>query len=84
MPITTFLLLIRAFQPNFNAHRFIRNKSSFTWKAEMEQACVGFIADSAYGINFLTNPGDRTLCEITRARDFPGRPVVRTLSFHCQ
>ena len=74
MPITTFLLLTRAFQPNFHAHRFIRNKSSFTWKAEMEQAFVGFIAESTYGINFLINPGDRTMCEITRARDFPGCP----------
>ena len=32
--------------PNFNAHLSIQNKSRFTWKAEIEQAFVGFIADS--------------------------------------
>ena len=84
MLITTLLLLMWAFQPNFNAHLFIQNKNSFTWKAEIEQAFVDFIAEHTYGINFVTNPGDRTLCNFTHARDFPGCPAVRTLNFHCQ
>ena len=61
MLITTLPLLMWAFQPNFNAHLFIQNKNSFTWKAEIEQAFVDFIAERTYGINFVTNPGDRTL-----------------------